>query len=541
MGAVAELLITLADGRTIRQPLTGNALVAGRDPTCDLFIDDPSTSRKHARFSRSSDGYLVEDLGSKNGTYVNDAPCQMHILRNGDHVLLGSVLVVFSENGGSEPPSVVIEEDAPTTHATRYVTSNKRLLLSQRRLEMIYDLSERLTTLQSQDRLLDDAMNICFETLQFERGAIGVRRTNQRALDWPVVRNLRGAGGELTISRTLLNRALEHGERATFTAGGLTNADPTVSIVQHGIRSALCVPLIHRDQILGVIYGDRTSSAAAYSNEDVDFLAGIAQQISIGLINTRLMEEQRQTARLHHDLDIARKIQTGLFPRELPNRDGLRMAALNEPGQRISGDYYDVIETSDGRVWCLVADVSGEGISAALVMANFQAAVRVTIDETDDPGELMTRWNRLLCSNTDPSKFITALCSLIDPRNHVIRFASAGHLPPLLIRMTSGSVEPLDREEHDFPLGISADAAYSTTELSVGPEPFVLYGYTDGIIEAMDAEGNQFGLDRLVMSLAEHRGLTMPALVKQVRKAVTQFVGPAAQSDDITMLAVHVG
>ncbi len=538
---MAELIITLPNGHSMRQSLSGAPQTVGRERDfCDILIEDPSTSRRHARFSRTADGFLVEDLESKNGTYVNDTQCRMQILKDGDRILIGSVLAIFSEAGSPQPPSVVIADDTPSTHATRYVAGNKRLLLSQRRLEMIYELSERLTTLQSQDRLLDDAMNTCFEMLQFERGAIGVRRVNQRTLDWPVVRNLRGAGGELTISRTLLNRALEHGERATFVAGSLAYADPTVSIVQHGIRSALCVPLIHRDQILGVIYGDRTSSAAAYTEEDVDFLAGIAQHVSIGLINARLVDEQRQTARLHHDIDIARKIQTGLFPSLLPNREGLRLAALNEPGQRVSGDYYDVIELPDGRLWCLMADVSGEGVSAALVMANFQAAVRVTIGESDDPGALMMRWNRLLCQNTEPSKFVTVLSALVDPRSRRIAYASAGHLPPIVIRPGLGTVETLLREEYEFLLGVMPDAQYSTTTVDLGPEPFIFFCYTDGVIEAMNPDGKQFGEQRLLDVLAEHRELPVPALIKQVRKAVTQFVGEAEQSDDITMLACRV-
>ena len=104
-------------------------------------------------------------------------------------------------------------------------------------------------------------------------------------LDWPVVRNLRGSEGELTISHTLLNRALQHGERAILADTGAGNTDPTVSMVQHGIRSAMCVPLHHRNDTIGVIYGDRISTSTTYSTEDIDFLAGIAQQVSVGLIN----------------------------------------------------------------------------------------------------------------------------------------------------------------------------------------------------------------------------------------------------------------
>ncbi|MEK6677480.1 MAG: SpoIIE family protein phosphatase [Planctomycetota bacterium] len=538
---MSELIIRLPDGRTFKHVLTGEPQVIGRDATCDIFVDDPSASRRHARLRKVPGGYVVEDLGSKNGTLVNDSPSASQVLKSGDHLLIGSVTAIFSDAPALSSPSVVVEDDTQASLATRYVTSNKRLLLSQRRLEMIYELSERLTTLQHRDRLLEGALDICFETLQFERGAVGVRRPNQRTVEWPVVRNLRGVEGELTISRTLLNRALEHGERATFTAGGSSSSDPTVSIVQHGIRSAMCVPLIHGEQVLGVIYGDRTTSSTVYAQEDVDFLAAIAHQVTIGLVNCQLLDEQRQMIRLQHDLDLARKIQTGLFPSRLPSREGLQVAALNDPGQRISGDYYDVVEVGDNRFWCIMADVTGEGVSAALLMANLQAAVRVTIESATDPGDLLTQWNRLICRNTDASKFVTCLCALIDLPTHTIRFSSAGHLPPWLVSMGALDPEELLVSEAGFPLGIEADVVYPSRCVELNHGPFLFFTYTDGVIEAMDADGRHFGRDRLKSLLAQHREVPPAALIRHVRREVSQYVGPAPQSDDITMLAVRVG
>ena len=298
-----ELAITLADGRSIRHKLDRKPVVVGRDADCDLPIDDPSASRHHARFSWSAAGYIVEDLASKNGTLVNDAPCTHEPLRDGDRILIGSTLAYFRDETDQSTErrstlSVHISEEETATHATRYVSRDRQLLLSQQRLEMIYELSERLTTLQSRDQLLESALQICCDALKFERGAIGVRRPNERHLDWPVVHNLPGGEGELRISRTLLNRALEHGERAIFTEDSAGGGDPTVSMVQQGIRSAMCVPLLAGDTTLGVIYGDRTTTSTTYSDEDIDFFAGIARQVSIGLINCRLVEEQREMVRL---------------------------------------------------------------------------------------------------------------------------------------------------------------------------------------------------------------------------------------------------
>ena len=511
----------------------------GRDASCDIPLDDPSTSRRHARFSPTPNGLLVEDLGSKNGTLVNDLPCTSKLLTDGDTVQLGSTIIVYKESSVAGGGSVVVAEDATESGSSQFVSRDTRLLLPQKRLEMIYELSARLTMVQDQAQLLETVMDICFDTLRFERGAVGIRPPGKRTLDWHVVRNLRGAEGEITISRSLLSRALEHGERAIFTDEGMGKADPTVSMVQHGIRSAMCVPLIHQDETLGVIYGDCVSAAASYSNEDIDFLAGLAHHVTIGLINSRLLEDQKKMVQLNRDLDLARTIQTGLFPTALPNTDQLKIAALNDPGQRISGDYYDVIQLEDGRFWCLMADVTGEGVAAALLMANLQAAVRVTYADEDDPGRLLHRWNELIYKNTDASKFITCLLALIDPKSHVIRFASAGHHLPLILRATEETPEELSAEPA-YPLGIVEDVEFPTATAELGPEPFTYCCYTDGVIEAMNAENEMFTYERLLKTLSEHRESDPRTIVQQVRREVSKFAAGAHQSDDITIFAAFV-
>ncbi len=538
---MAELMITLPDGQTLRQPLGDEPMVIGRDAGCDIPIDDPSASRRHARFLPTPDGYTVEDMGSKNGTLVNDSPCNKEILCDGDRVLVGSAMVVYRDESESQTTGsvVVADDDLTRTHATRYVSRDQSLALSQRRLEMIYELSAKLTTLQDRETLLDGAMDICMEMLKFERGAIGIRQKQGRGVDWPVVRNLRGVEGELKISRSLLSRALEHGERAIFTDSGIGNADPTMSIAQHGIRSAMCVPLTSEDDILGVIYGDLTSMSASYKDEDIDFFAAIAQQISIGLINSNLLADQKLMIRLKHDIDIARSIQNDLFPKVMPDRDNFQVAAVNDPGDRISGDYYDVIEREDGRVWCLIADVTGEGVPAAMLMANLQSAVRITVDQSDDPSELFRQWNNLIFRNTDPSKFITGLLALVDPVKKTISMASAGHCSPILIRKDA-KPEVLEFEP-SFPLGIVEGATFDTVTMELGPDPCLILCYTDGVIEAMNPEEKFYGMEHLVETASEQTDYNAATLVKKIRKSVSTFSDGAKQSDDITVMAFRIG
>jgi sigma-B regulation protein RsbU (phosphoserine phosphatase) len=303
----------------------------------------------------------------------------------------------------------------------------------------------------------------------------------------------------------------------------------------------MCVPLIHQDQTFGILYGDRISTSTAYTNEDIDFFAGIAQQVSIGLINCRLMAEQERMIQLSRELDLARQIQTALFPTTMPHHDQFKVAAINDPGARVSGDYYDVIEREDGRVWCLVADVTGEGVAAALLMANLQAAVRVTIDETDDPAILLSRWNQLICRNTDSSKFITCLLALVDPQARTVRLGSAGHCPPLVLRSGHDAPEEV-RAESGLPLGVLEEVEYTSTSVDLGREPAAVLCYTDGVIEAMNGEGHMFGTKRMHDAFLEVATESSPqSIVKHLRKHVARFTAGASQSDDITLLAARIG
>jgi sigma-B regulation protein RsbU (phosphoserine phosphatase) len=536
----AQLAVTLGDGRTLRQALGNQPMVIGRDPACDLLIDDVGVSRHHSRISPQDDGYIIEDLGSKNGTQVNGRTVRTARLRDGDVVVCGTSRLVFRQSlDSSAGGSVVLTEPGSTDTQAKYTGRSADLNLPQRRLQILYDLSDRLTRLREPLELLDDAMDVCFEMFRFERGAIGVCPPGRRGVDWPVVRNAYGREGELTVSRTIVTRALEHGERAVVVDADLAQLDPTISMVTHGIRSALCVPLEYQDQILGVIYGDRVSSGMSYTDEDVDFLAGLARQVSIGLVNGRLAQEQKLKIQLENEIHLARDIQTRLFPATLPNRESVQVAALNEPGRQVSGDYYDVIELDRGRVGVLVADVTGKGVASSLLMANLQAAVRVTLDASRSLDDLLDQWNRLIYRNTSAGTFVTCVVAIVDPDARSATFASAGHPRPYLATADRARSYELTGEA-GFPLGIIEQASYSTRTADLGPDPCTLFLYSDGVIEAMDAADDLFGWDRTADALHASTDLDPTAVIRRVRGAISVFVGNTPQSDDITMLAVHL-
>jgi phosphoserine phosphatase RsbU/P len=537
--SVAELVVTHANGRQETHVLGSQPVVLGRDSSCEIPLDDLSASRRHVRIRFDKGCYILDDLGSKNGTLVNNAPATTTKLNSGDLILIGAVQAIFRDAADAPPNiSVVLSDETPRKEVTSYHAATDELQVSHRRLEILYQINDRLTRLRERDELLSEAMDVCFEMLRFERGAIAIRGLDERVVDWPIVRNLRGTEGELKVSRTILSSALIRGERVIVNDADRRTIDPTVSMVQQGIRSAMCVPLLSGEQNLGVIYGDRISTGTTYSKEDIDFLAGIARLVTIGLINCRLLAEHQEKVRLQGELALARKIQTGLFPAQLPNRPDICIAALNDPGQQVSGDYYDVIGLPNGRIAFVIADVSGKGVAAALVMANLQAAVRVTLVEDSTPSALLARWNDLICTNTDGSKFVTCLVGLIDPSARHLELASAGHLLPFVLPQ-EGRCREIEIEP-GLPLGVEPGVRFPSRALTLESGAATVLCYTDGVVEAPNEQGEQFGPDRLAALLNEVAQAAPDQLVRRVRQAVSRHAGAAPQGDDITMLALHL-
>ncbi len=535
---MAEIIITTGQGKVRTHQLGTNPIVLGRDPSCDIPLEELSASRRHVRISHEGGRYILQDLGSKNGTLVNDQLTSNATLYSGDIILIGAVQAVFHDDGRqNRSTGVTVDENAPAYEATSYPGQYSELELSQRRLEILYELSDRLTRLRDRDELLSDAMDVCFEMLRFERGAIAIKQPKGNLVDWPVVRHLRGSEGELTVSRTILSSALTRGERVIVNDTESASIDPTVSMVRNNIRSAMCVPLLSDDQNLGVIYGDRTTSGTVYSKEDVDFFAAIAKMVTTGLLNARLVDEQKLKQQLENEIAMARLIQTGLFPKNLPQRDDVCIAALNHPGAHVSGDYYDVVELDDSRLMFLIADVTGEGVSASLLMANLQAAVRLTIASGRSLGELLTEWNTLIHSNTTASRFITCLIAIYDPENRKLELGVAGHHPPHLVTQSGCSTMPI---EHDYPLGIMEDVIYKTQFLEIPTGPCTIVSYTDGVIEALNENSEQYGTAGVERFLNTNSNLNPQQLVDRLRQDVRKHAGKMPQGDDITILAVHL-
>lgn len=536
-----HLLLDTGSGKPSPIGLDEHPKTIGRDGICEVVLDDLKASRQHARIQLDENGdYLIEDLGSKNGTLINGQPLRRHRLIPGDRIEIGTTLLIFqdaqTETIGSR---YVVQDRLSKTESTSVVGRQEKFQLSQQRLEMLSGLTERIVRLRDQTELLNEVMSICFETLRFERGLIALKNQPGQPVFEPIVRNLReDETGQFAISRSILRRAMEEGERTIINDAATEIADPTVSMATHNIRSAMCVPMEYNDEILGVIYGDRVTSTTSYGRQDVDFLASVARQASIGLANARMMNKQRRVVQLENELNVARQIQNGLFPGDFEPTSHLWIRAFNEPGRQVSGDTYDIVRMTDGRIGLVIADVTGKGVAAALLSANLQAAVRVTLPNATDPADVVAQWNTLLCENTDQTKFVTLLLMVIDPVARIVEYVNAGHPAPFKL---SPPAEPLEIQGViGLPLGIIPDEKYQTVRLDLGRESSSLLMFTDGIPEAMNEQGEMFELGRLRDILNKAEKVDPENLISELRSQIKRFSGRAEQADDITILVAHL-
>jgi serine phosphatase RsbU (regulator of sigma subunit) len=268
-------------------------------------------------------------------------------------------------------------------------------------------------------------------------------------------------------------------------------------------------------------------------------LAGAYAIVTSYIVTTRrLHEEQVENERVHRELEMARRTQEMFLPSEIPTVPGIDVWGINVSCLEVSGDYYDVLETGEnGTVVVAIADVSGKGLPAALLMSNVQAGLHCHVARgTFDIKNTAENLNRLVHNNTDIGKFVTMFLAEIDGTTHLLRYVRPGHDAPVLVR-ADGGTELLDTG--GLVLGFTPDTTYDVAEvpLEVGD---VLCLYTDGVTEARDPHDEEFQLGRLTDVLASNRGLSAPEIGEAVLDGVRGFTERVHQDDDVTLVVVKV-
>ena len=296
----------------------------------------------------------------------------------------------------------------------------------------------------------------------------------------------------------------------------------------------LALPIRHQGNTCGVLCLGPKMTGRPYGTDDADFLAALGNLAYVSIQNSLLVEEQLEKERLEEEMRLARGIQEGLLPRTIPTVEGLQVAALALPSREVGGDYYDVIDLTDDRLLLAIADVTGKGVPASLLMANLQACLHTLVPMEMGLEEATGHINRVICGNTGADKFITYFHAIYHAADGRVDYVN-GHNPPMLVR-ASGSIELL--EKGGLLLGVLKGMPYErgTVVLQTGD---VLAMFTDGVTEAMSPDGEEYGEERLEALLRAHREGSAQAILDAVRADIRVFTeDPDERSDDITMIVV---
>ncbi|MEO8034694.1 MAG: SpoIIE family protein phosphatase [Acidobacteriota bacterium] len=522
--------------RHVRFPV--QLITLGRASECTIPIRDRFLSRHHAEIVFADGKWVIRDCGSVNGTLLNgrkvSAPTP---LAPGDRIGLGDSEVVFESR---DMPSKLIQIDE-SSHATNLAIPLQKAVdddLTSRGPERARILNQ-LALQFIEDRPMGDLFEFILdkvaELLMPSRAALALFGPDRKAFENVKLRRQDSdSPNDLVISRTLLEVVV--GERKVvsyYESDSNEKLARAHSIIAQHIRAAVCAPLLVGEQVLGVLYLDFLASRGSISEADVRLIAQIARFAAVKLETTRLREQSMVQAKIEEELRTAYAIQSRLLPNTLPAVDGYVFAGANKPCKTVSGDYYDVIVRPDGRIYFVIADVSGKGITAALVMFALATAFNIFTRNDPSPADLVSELNQTLAPKTAPSKFATLVAGVLDPVKGTIEFANAGHVSPLVV--TRNAVTAMTST--DLVVGLFTHATYhnQSIALEVGDS---LVMFTDGISEAENAREEQLGISPVSELLRSLHGTPAPALLEAIEAHVQDFVCGTPMGDDVTMLAI---
>ena len=514
--------------------LPAENITLGRASDCTIPIKDRFLSRRHAEIINERGTWYVRDCGSVNGTTLNGVKLmETTLLRPGDRIALGDSEVVFHSDETTSQ-FIAIDTDSHATNLAISVDEDEKER-SNEKTQILSTLALEFLADRPMSELFDFILDRVVFLLRPTRAAIALLGDDRVSFANVKLRRLDATeSNDLTISRTLLHDVVEGRKVVSyFDTEQNDKFARAQSIIAQRIRSAVCAPLLIADAVLGVLYIDFTSARGVVAEDDVRLLAQIARFAAVTLERTRLREEAFAKAKIDEELRTAYKIQQRLLPDALPEIEGYRFAGANRPCKTVSGDYYDVVVRPDGRIYFVIADVSGKGVTAALVMSSVATAFAIFTRTDPTPADLLRDINAILAPKTAPSKFVTMVAGVLDPATGIVAFANAGHVSPLVI--SKAGVEAM--HSTDIVVGILPNAQYrnQTLTLEVG-DSLVLF--TDGVTEAENVAEEQLGLDPVSNMLLTMHGCEARAILETIDTHVHEFIGEVPAGDDVTMLAM---
>lgn len=551
--SVTALVFIAGPNTGRRYALSDGEYVIGRRSDCQIFVPDMRVSRQHARIRTNAGKWEIEDLGSNNGTWVNGARIAgAQPIRHGDEIAIASnrIRVESPDEQALHTPagdarltivdahgSVVRSREESGNHsmvrATGVLTSStelRHLRLLERKLTALTAILDAAAKTPDPDLLLEAVLDPLLDMFP-EAETVGVLVEEERTGELQVKHHKSrkvGFGGGLRVPGTIITHVVQD-RRGVLLGEAAASGGGEVAGTRMG------APLSAQSAHYGVIYVE--GKAAGFRQEDVDLLQTVAYQTALAIHAARVAVQLAQKDRLERDLRVARQIQRSLLPAVVPQVVGLDFAVHYEPAYQIGGDFYDFIWHDEGHLGVGIGDVAGKAISAALYMARLSSELRSRAGLARTPARLLRRVNEEMVKLGDDGMFATLVYAIYELETRTLVFTNAGHCVPLLRR--GERVFPLQADRaHIAPIGVVTDLEVGEARVQLHAGDMLVL-VTDGILEARDPRGNEYGMMRLSRRLRTARGAAED-VVKAILQDVDSHVGSGGLSDDITVVAMGI-
>ncbi|MCK5127126.1 MAG: SpoIIE family protein phosphatase [candidate division Zixibacteria bacterium] len=522
--------------------------IIGRKSTCDFHIADKTISRRHAELIVSDDESecFLSDLGSHNKTFVNGEEIFTKItIKAGDRIQFGQT--DFKLQSAEDEELKALQK--PTLFSD--IDPEKSIMLSMTEalkplpdrvadmpelLPTIFDMAKMLVLSEPKEAMLEHSLEMVGKLIPSDR--LAVLLTTDKNMEMFTAACCTSSGndpGYFSLSKTILKDILENKNAILIDDA---KEDPRFaekeSIIASDLRSAMAVPLFDEERVFGILYADTTNPLRRYNDDFLRLFATMGNIIASRLANFALIQEREEKKIYEAELNRAADIQKSLVRQDIPKVSNYSLFAFQEQCRAVGGDLYDFTILPDGKLLFLLADVSGKGMGAALLMSNILASFRILYNNDEfNLNKAVTQVSLQMFKHSTTENFATLFIGFLDTQNHNLTYINAGHNPPLLIR-ESGKMDMLD------PCGMMIGAFDFSTwteesvEFNIGDSLTV---FSDGVTEA-GAEEEEYSDERLEQLVIENRDKTPKSLIRTIILDVNTFMGDSPRTDDITMIVI---
>lgn len=570
-----QLLIKDASNVTTGSfPMSADSFVVGRRSYCDLVLNDHTVSREHARFVREGGRWLVEDLQSRNGVWINGKRSGYDPvpIKGGDVVRIGDVSLVFQPDASPSEPKKTRNDDSregeselrddvldPKSIRSQYSVGGASSIFS----DSVKDGFKTVAQYKKEVKLLEDRVRVLLDFARILGKAEDSRDLTPRFLDgllrifpnadsasvcalqtvedsdvpqWRVVgyaSRVENDSREFKASRAILQYVAD--ARVAVLSDSVeddSRFDSSRSETTAQIRSVMAAPVYESatNRLRAVIQIDSRKRRRRFVKDDLRLLVSIAGQIGVYWENQDQRDEAMSQKLAVHEMQLANQMQRGFLPLEPPKLDSYEFFDYYRPAKYIGGDYFDYVPLSDGTWAIVLGDVAGKGISASLLMAKLSSEVRFSLASEGSGAAAMTRLNRVFSENHWGDRFITLVMIILEPKTGLARIFNAGHLFPVVSR-ADGETVRVGEGFNSFPLGIVLDAEYPefVYTLHEGDATSIM---SDGFPDAMNARQETFGDARVLRSLRNATNDDATTLGRRLVRDVKSFSDSCPQTDD---------